>query len=240
MSLQTRRERCRVLTRKYYAGIPTREEFLDNAVSEVARPDSRLLDAGCGCDFPLLHRYGSLVSFAVGVDRVQPSTESRERPRVIQGDLRSLPFRDSSFDLIVSRSVIEHLEQPLDVFRELSRLLGKRGKLIFTTPNRYYYSSVVARLIPFRLKAAYMKRVFGDDGYDHFPVFYRANTGRAFRRLAAASGLRITSMKAIRHYPFYLVFSPFLFRLGVLYDRAITALGADALQSTWLVVMEKE
>ena len=239
MGLQARRAKCRELVRKHYARVPTREQLLDQAVLESARPDHRLLDAGCGHSFPLLLKYAPKVSFTVGVDLVRPAAREMGRTRVVRGDLRALPFRDGSFDLIVSRSVLEHLENPSDVFREFIRLLRPRGKLIFTTPNKYYYSCLVARLIPFALKGFYLKRVFGEDGYDHFPVFYRANTLGAFKRLAAKHGFTVMRIEAIRHYPFYLMFSPLLFRLGMLYDWVITALRMTGLQSNWLVVMEK-
>jgi hypothetical protein len=82
-----------------------------------------------------------------------------------------------------------------------------------------------------------MQRAFSDETYDHFPVFYRANTRRAFQRMASQVQLRIESIQAIRHFPYYFLFSPMLFRLGMLYDWLVTRLGLDDLQSTWLVVM---
>jgi len=238
MDIQERRARCEALAQQYYAGVPTREEILDRAVLANLRSDHRLLDAGCGVRAPLLRQYARKTSFAVGVDLVLPSAERIDHAALVHADLESIPFRDGTFDLIVSRSVIEHLEHPGRIFLEFGRLLRSGGKVIFTTPNKYYYSCIVARVIPFRLKDVYMKRVFAD-GYDHFPVYYRANTVRAFARIARMAGLRLRTVQAIRHYPFYLMFSPFLFRLGILYDRLITALRVDALQSTWLVVMEK-
>ena len=84
-----------------------------------------------------------------------------------------------------------------------------------------------------------MRVQFGDEGYDHFPVFYRANTRRALRRVAAHAGLVVEHVQAIRHFPYYLLFSPALFRLGIFYDRVVTRLRLDALQSTWLVTMRR-
>lgn len=47
----------------------------------------------------------------------------------------STPFPDESFDLIFAVEVIEHLENPRHVLRELHRLLTPGGVLVLTTPN---------------------------------------------------------------------------------------------------------
>jgi SAM-dependent methyltransferase len=202
-------------------------------------PAQVLLDAGCGSDLPLLKQYAARVALAVGVDLSHPKVAVEKSAHVVVADLERLPLDRGRFDLVISRSVVEHLDHPQRVFDELARVLRPGGKLVFTTPNKYYYSCLIALLTPASLKARYFQTVFGADAYDHFPVRYRANTRRALRRVAAAAGLRVVRIDALRHYPYYLMFSPVLFRLGVLYDRVVTGLGLDSLQSTWLVVMEK-
>lgn len=237
--LAEREAKCRVLVRKYYKDVPTREWHLDQAVESVLRPTDVLLDAGSGSTLALLNRYAPKATFGVGIDVVPPEEAAAPNAAVAMGDLGSLPFPNRTFDVVVSRSVVEHLEDPTAVFRELQRVLRPGGRVIFTTPNKYYYSSIVAGLVPYSWKDFYMRRMFGDQGYDHFPVFYRANTARALRRLAARSGLAIERLDAVRHFPFYLLFSPALFRLGIVYDQLVTRFRLDALQSTWLVVMRR-
>ena len=171
-------------------------------------PSHVLLDAGCGADFPLLTQYAPRVAFALGVDVCPPTTAMRSQVHLAVGNLEQLPLDSGRFDVIMSRSVVEHLDHPRPVFRELARVLRPGGKLVFTTPNRYYYSCLVALITPERLKARYFRTVFGPDAYDHFPVRYRANTRRALAQVAAAAGLRIIRIEALRHYPYYLMFSP--------------------------------
>ena len=239
MSLVEREAKCRVLQRKYYADLPSRDWLLDQAVSALLQPDNTFLDAGCGTTLALVNRYAPRVAFAVGVDVETPTLAPAKNAVVIVGDLAALPLRDRLFDIVVSRSVVEHLEHPRAVFRELGRTLKPGGRLIFTTPNKYYYSSLVAGMIPYSWKDAYMRSVFGTDGYDHYPVFYRANTRGALRRIAAEAGLVVERIAALRHFPYYFLFSPTLFRLGIVYDRLVTRLRLDGLQSTWLVTMRK-
>src|SRR6185312_10287405 len=51
-------------------------------------------------------------------------------------DLAELPFDDATFDLVFSRCVLEHVEDPVSVFEELRRVLRPNGHLIFRVQSR--------------------------------------------------------------------------------------------------------
>jgi ubiquinone/menaquinone biosynthesis C-methylase UbiE len=46
-----------------------------------------------------------------------------------------LPYPPSSFDLVTSTEVIEHLENPRGFFRDVARILKPGGHVLITTPN---------------------------------------------------------------------------------------------------------
>jgi len=54
-----------------------------------------------------------------------------------QADLNApkLPFKDSSFDVILLIEVIEHVDNPSRLLDEIHRILKKNGTLIMSTPN---------------------------------------------------------------------------------------------------------
>lgn len=52
-----------------------------------------------------------------------------------------LPFSEESFDVIVCQEVIEHVENPWNIFRMVKRCLKKDGKFFLTTPNILSYRS---------------------------------------------------------------------------------------------------
>jgi ubiquinone/menaquinone biosynthesis C-methylase UbiE len=49
-----------------------------------------------------------------------------------------LPFKDSEFGGILCFETIEHMPDPAQFLKELSRILKKNGELILTTPNRLW------------------------------------------------------------------------------------------------------
>ncbi len=50
------------------------------------------------------------------------------------GEITALPFGDGSFDLVTAFDVVEHVEDDRRVFAELTRVLNKKGRLIFSVP----------------------------------------------------------------------------------------------------------
>tara|TARA_B000000475_G_C15956117_1_gene430850 strand:- start:480 stop:1055 length:576 start_codon:yes stop_codon:yes gene_type:complete len=54
---------------------------------------------------------------------------------LIDSDEQRLPFDDNSFDIVYSKSFIEHLRNPLDFIYEAYRVLKPGGMLITLTPD---------------------------------------------------------------------------------------------------------
>lgn len=48
---------------------------------------------------------------------------------------QKLPYETESFDYVMCVEVIEHLENPHHVIREIARVLRPEGKVVVTTPN---------------------------------------------------------------------------------------------------------
>ena len=63
-----------------------------------------------------------------------------EKLSFVQGDFRSLPFGDNSFDVVVSYETIEHISGQDLALTEIKRVLRDDGLLIMSTPDRRVYS----------------------------------------------------------------------------------------------------
>jgi len=92
-----------------------------------------ILDLGCGGGryFPFLK--GELM---VGVDLSKGMLKEAKRfkhVQLIQADVYHLPFRESSFDLIISMSVIgECCPFNIELLKEISNILRSKGTFLFT------------------------------------------------------------------------------------------------------------
>ena len=234
------RENCLRLLDHYYAGRKFHDTLYSDLIRKNLRPGQRLLDAGCGRYLKFCREFSG-VARVVGIDlESQLDTRNRNAPFGVRGDLGHLPFPAESFDMVISRSVVEHLEDPPLVFREFFRVLRPGGKVVVVTPNKYDYVSIVAAMTPYWLHRRLVSRIFEVPEDDVFPTLYRTNTISAMRKAFRAAGFTERELDTFNHYPAYLMFSPVLFRFGVLYERLTLLKPLRSLRSSILGVFEKE
>jgi len=97
------------------------------------RPGMRLLDFGCGTGTTTVGLAAAVApGEVVGLDIGEPALAlAAERGvgnvRFDSGSVYALPFPDASFDAAFSRSVLEHLAEPLAALREVRRVLKPGG-----------------------------------------------------------------------------------------------------------------
>jgi SAM-dependent methyltransferase len=212
---------------------------LQDAIEQYVRPGDVVLDAGCGSGRVFQHRLAGRVRRVVGVDVTDEPRGNTNIDDGAKADLRALPLRDASFDLIVMSHVAEHLTEPEPVFRELARVLRPGGLLLLLTPNRWHYVPLVARLVPQRLHVAFNRRR-GVDARDVFPTAYRANTAARLRSLAEGAGLAVERIDRTETEPEYLAFHVAPYALGVAYERLVNRFDAlAALRVNLLLVARK-
>lgn len=233
------REKCQKLFERHYAGQAFFDVRYRASIKKYLYPGERVLDAGCGTYMKICRELcdGRQV---IGIDmELKLETNNQTAPFGICSDLCRLPFPPESFNMVVSRSVVEHLEWPAKVFREFYRVLKPGGKIVLVTPNKYDYVSLIAAVTPYRLHRFIVSRILPVSRDDVFPTFYRANTITSIRNALTSAGLMEIELDTVNHYPAYLTFSPFLFRLGMLYER-LTSLGMfRSLRGSILCVFEK-
>lgn len=229
------RTTTQALIRRFYRAEEHPYRIFESTVLPLAGPGARILDAGCGRRSEagaLLAQNGARV---IGLDLVD---RGDERIAFAKSNLEQLPLSSASMDLVISRSVMEHLRDPLSVWKEVRRVLKPEGSFVFLTPNFLDYVSILAWLIPNSLHPAIVQFVEGREEEDVFPTAYRCNTPRAIRRLASQAGFAEPSIRYLTQYPSSLRFSRIAFLLGVGYERFSRIPPLQFLQP-WLLVVVK-
>lgn len=102
-------------------------------------PDSgRVLEVGCG----LGHLLGWMTdSYHVFGGDINAWALAKSRRNVPQGNFVMLSaeelgaFQDSSFQIVIAKHVVEHLQDPERAIAEMSRVLATGGLLLLATPN---------------------------------------------------------------------------------------------------------
>jgi len=106
-----------------------------------ARGANRVLDAGCGSSLIV-----QSLNNVVGMDFNYPKLRFLRRYEIplVQGSAFALPFKDDSFDCVMSSQVIEHIRYDESIFSEMQRVLRAGGTLILGTPD---YATIGWRII---------------------------------------------------------------------------------------------
>lgn len=157
---------------------------------ELAGPTpGRVLEPGCGPGVvsPLLSDQG-LEAFGLDLSAGQLRTAAASDPRslYVQGDLRSLPYKTGVFDTVMLLGVLEYVEEPEQVLRELARVMSHRGRLIVTVPNSLGLARLWTQHVYLRLSRL-AKRLLGRPVPAYSRRLYSAQT---LRSLLASAGLR--------------------------------------------------
>lgn len=231
--MQTLAERLR---ERFYGQLPHPYTLFERQVDRLIGPHTLvLLDAGCGRGVPVLRKYIGRVKRLIGVDLVD-FVDTPAGIETFNNDLSKIPVPDNSVDLIISRSVFEHLVEPESVYAEFSRVLRPGGHVVFLTANMWDYATLIAQLIPNRFHAKIVKAVEGRDEQDTFPTAYRTNTRAAVERLSAATDLRVSDFSYLSQYPNYLMFNGVAFFLGMCYEKVIARFHLLRFLRGWILV----
>jgi SAM-dependent methyltransferase len=160
--------------------------------------------------------------------------------RVAADATRPLPLRDDSVDLLVSRSVVEHLENTQTHIAHAYRCLRKGGYFISVFPSRYSPFALLNRILGNRV-ARNILFYFHPNFRDTcgFKAYYDRCYHKAFKAMLEEEGFEIMDIR-VRYFQslYYDFFFP-AFALSLAYDLTVQAAGAKNLGAQILVVARK-
>jgi len=175
----------------------------------------KILDLGSGFGKFLLtcaKRKYSAVGLELNPQKIsQAKILAREKKleiEIIQGQAEKLPFSNAEFDFINLSEVIEHVENPRLVLREMFRVLKFQGYVYISVPNRFgFYDSHyhlyfinwlprrwAEKIIDFVGKQKKYKEIIDRQRLGEMHYFTHAN----FKDLAEAEGFLVIDIREFR------------------------------------------
>ncbi|GAB4466051.1 MAG: hypothetical protein Kow0070_28730 [Anaerolineales bacterium] len=180
------------------AGQQRRLEMILKAAGE--RIHGRILENGCGVGM-YVERLASFGGTVIGLEYdFERASEARLRsPHILNAAGEALPLPSSTFDLILSHEVIEHVRDDCAAVGEMIRVLKPGGRAVIFCPNRGY---------PFETHGIYWKGQyrFGNKLFvnylprrlrDRLAPHVRVYSAKDLERLFAGLSIRIVEKTVI-------------------------------------------
>lgn len=138
----------------------------------------KILDAGfAGSSNPYLR------GDVTGLD-IKKAEKPKNYKKVVVANCQKMPFKNKTFDTIVSGDMIEHIENPSEFLRECYRVLKDDGVLIISTPNASFFPLFI-------LNALFIKKLYFNDTHInlfHPRIFYKLLRYNKFKLVKMLSG----------------------------------------------------
>ena len=124
--------------------------------------DARLLDVGCGTAW-LAEHYPDYTGIDSSAEAIASARSSGRN--VIEASVEDeLPFEGESFDAVVLKDLLEHVQDPVGVVREAHRVVKPGGRVFASAPDaqRWVWDDYTHRR-PFTRKS--FRTLFADNGF---------------------------------------------------------------------------
>jgi len=216
---------------KYYSARPDWTDVADQfrelvkRFSMPANPKTsvKILEVGAGSTNETTSFLASLGE-VTGLDITSDVKNNKYCEDSIVYDGIHIPCDNNRFDIVVAYFVLEHVEYPTELCREIHRVLRSGSCFIFLTTNLWHYYSLAAKLSPYWFHRYVYKEWYKMLIYEPHPVFHRMNTRRACRKILESSGFRIKEFKLVEMGPFYARFSRLLFYPLMVWERILSSI----------------
>ncbi|MDR4503204.1 MAG: class I SAM-dependent methyltransferase [Candidatus Scalindua sp.] len=120
------------------AGHSETYNFYCDLIEKVTDKKYKILDIGCGTGTStqiINSRFGNVVGVDVSHMFMNKTKAKDASLTFVAARAESVPFKDTSFDIVASNSFIEHVPDVEAVMRELVRITKQDGFLVFHGPN---------------------------------------------------------------------------------------------------------
>lgn len=133
---------------------------------------AKVLDIGTGSG-DIAHELSKKAKKVVSIDLVDERKQKKGYVFKLVKD-ESLPFKNDSFDIVVTNHVVEHTPNQKKHLREATRVLKPGGYIYLATPNKYWLSDPHYKLpfiswLPRKVSQSYLQ-LFQKTEWDIYPL----------------------------------------------------------------------
>jgi ubiquinone/menaquinone biosynthesis C-methylase UbiE len=138
-----------------------------------------VLDVGCGDGFLARVAFGKQLEAGIDLDRgeVKRAIKSKSYKKTICASALKIPFKDDSFNTVVSNCVLEHIPNIDMALKEIQRVLKKNGRLMITVPSECYVEN------------SYFRGLLSKFGFALLGERYVTNLNRIFKHFHVDNAL---------------------------------------------------
>ena len=221
------------------------QSWYEDALKRYVTPSVDWVEIGCGHSILPSWRINEerqlvkTCKAVFGIDYDLPSLKAHQNiSKKLRGDVTKLPFKSGAFDLVTANMVVEHLDNPDEQFKEISRILKPKGIFLFHTPNAYGYGVILSKLVPEALKGKLIHLLEGRQEHDIFPTHYKANTEAQVKALAQANGFEVVQLDLIATDAIFAMLPP-LAAVELLWIRMLMTQPFRSLRTNMIVALRK-
>ena len=137
---------------------------------------------------------------------------------VVAGNLATLPFKSSTFQVVCLHWGIEHIQDPLTALKETYRVLKPGGRVVMMTTNTQHPFYFFVKITPHSFHKFVRKKLLEIEDEEAFQTYYRANTPSQMNRILRQAGFSQVELRFRSNLSVY-SFSSITFYMGLLYEK---------------------
>jgi len=148
-------------------------DTMRNEVVELAniRQGSRVLDIGCGTGYTteaVLKRLelGEVIGIDLTPQQLRKAARKLKPEKVrlslFRGDADNLPFKDETFDAVISVGALEYFPNPKGALQEMARVVKHGGKVVVGGPEFEWFKKISLDRMLYTPSAREVEEFFGE------------------------------------------------------------------------------
>lgn len=125
-----------------------------DSINMITKKNFSAIDVSCGTGEGLLMLMERTKNKLAGIDlspeMIKIAKQKIKDPKIElkQANVEKIPYKDNSFDVVLSTEAFHHYTQPEKSLKEMKRVLKKDGELIITDPDFLLFNKIFEWLEP--------------------------------------------------------------------------------------------